>query len=141
MGTATQLIEEGTRLYNKGDVEGYCSLYSDDVVLTTPDGRFEGRESVQSYMGAFHTAFPELEVSLGRRAEDSEGTYLGEFSVRGTNTGPLAAPDGTQIPATGKQVEVRAVEVARVQDGRIVQHDLYWDNAGFLTQLGLLPQS
>jgi hypothetical protein len=35
MTTTKELIDEGTMLYNKGDVEGFCALCSDDIVLTT----------------------------------------------------------------------------------------------------------
>ena len=140
MTSPTQLIEDGTVLYNKGDVEGFCHLYSEDVLLTTPDGTFEGRSSVLPYVTALRSAFPDVEVKLGRHAEDGD-TYLGEFSMTGTNTGPLVAPDGSEIPPTGKAVVLNGSEVAVVANGKIVQHDMLWDNLSFLGQQGLVPPS
>jgi ketosteroid isomerase-like protein len=48
-------------------------------------------------------------------------------------------PDGTPIPATGKPVEVHGVEFARVRDGKLVEHNMYWDSLVMMRQLGLLP--
>lgn len=139
MGIATELVEQGTALYNKGDAEGFVSLYGEDAVLRTPDGRFEGRDEMLAYVRSLIAAMPGGEVTLGRHCEDGD-LYLGEWTLRGTNTGPLVAPDGTEIPATGRTVEAYGTEVVQVADGRIVQHDMLWDQLGFLGQLGLLPE-
>ena len=140
MRTATQVIEDGAALYSKGDAEGYCALYSDATVLTTPDGRYEGRQDVLAYVQSLMTPWPGAVVTVGRRCEDG-GVYFGEFTLRGTNTGALVAPDGSELPATHKSVELRGMEIARVDNGKIVQHDMTWDNMGVLVQLGLLPAS
>jgi len=136
--TARELIEKGTDLYNKGDVEGFCALYSDHIVLTTPDGRFEGREDIRGYVQGLYNAFPSGGITLGRRCEN-EDLYFGEFALRATNTGPIAMPDGSELPATNKSVELNATEITRVENGRIVQQDMVWDNMTFLSQLGLVP--
>lgn len=138
MTTPKELIDDGTALYNKGDVNGFCALYSDDVVLTTPDGRFEGRENVQQYVQGLFDAFPSGGVTVGRRCEDGD-LYFGEFALNGVNTGPIAMPDGSELPATHKSVELAATEIARAENGRIVQHEMMWDNMSFLVQLGLVP--
>jgi ketosteroid isomerase-like protein len=131
-----EIIEKGTELYNKGDVEGFCALYRDDAVLTTPDGRFEGPEAMKPYLQGLYTAFPSGGVSVGRHREDGD-LYFGEFTVEGVNTGPLAMPDGSELPATHRSVEIPAVEIARVENGEIVEHRFFWDNMAFLGQLGL----
>lgn len=138
MTAATQLMQEGTEYFNKGDIEGFCSLYSDDVVLTTPDGRFEGRNAVESYMQTMRRIAPDGQVTIGRHCEAGD-VYFGEFWLRGTNTGPIPMPDGSEVPPTQKSVEVLGSEIATVKDGKIVQHDMLWDNMGFLSQLGLVP--
>ena len=59
----------------------------------------------------------------------------------GTHTGPLVLPDGTELPPTGKRVEVKGMELVRVRDGKVVVDNLYYDNLAVAAQLGLLPQS
>ena len=58
-----------------------------------------------------------------------------------TNSGPLVLPDGGELPATGKRVEVEGMELVRVRDGKIVVDNLYYDNLAVAAQLGLLPQN
>lgn len=140
MTTVAELMAEGTAFYNKGDMEGYCSLYSDDVVLTTPDGRYEGRDGVLAYMRAVSRSFPDSQVTIGRRC-DAGDVGFDEFTVRGTNTGPISMPDGSELPATHRAVHLVGMEVAEVRGGKIVQHDMVWDTMSVLQQLGLAPSS
>jgi hypothetical protein len=46
-------------------------------------------------------------------------TVVAEYTWRATNTGPIARLDGTEIPASGKTVELPGVSVITVRDGRI----------------------
>ena len=138
MGTATRLVDEGTTHYNKGDAAEFTALYSDDVVLTTPDGTFQGREATRQYVQAQMNGFPDVAVTLGRRCEDGD-LYFGEYTVTGTNTGPIALPDGSEMPPTGRSVEFYGTEVVQVSDGKVIQHDMLWDRQVVLEQLGLFP--
>lgn len=140
MDSAAMVMEEATALYNKGDAEGFCSLYASDVVLTTPDGRFEGRAAALAYVQGLMSPWPGAVVTIGRHYEEG-GTYFGEFTLRGTNDGPLALPDGTELPPTHKTVELIGMEIGRVEDGKVTQHDMVWDNMAIMAQLDLLPPS
>lgn len=140
MSTIKEMIDQGTTLYNKGDIDGFCAIYGDGIVLTTPDGRFEGLEAIRPYVQGLFDAFPSGGVSTGRYCEDGD-LYFGEFALQAVNTGPLLAPDGTELPATHRSVELEATEIARAEDGKIVEHGMMWDNLGFFSQLGLLPEA
>jgi ketosteroid isomerase-like protein len=59
----------------------------------------------------------------------------------GTNDGPLTGPDGSHIPATGRQVSAPFSGLHTVHDGRIISTRLYFDQLDMLTQLGLMPTS
>jgi ketosteroid isomerase-like protein len=48
-------------------------------------------------------------------------------------------PDDTTVPVTGKSFQVSGVESARIRDGKLVEHNMYWDTLGMMRQLGLLP--
>lgn len=138
MATITEINEQGTALFNKGDVEGFAALYAEDAVLVTPEGRFQGRGDIQAYFQAYLTGFPDAQVTLGRSGEQGE-LYFAEFSFAGTHTGPLGMPDGSEVPPTGKVVQTRSAELVRVEQGKVTQHDMYWDSMELLTQLGLVP--
>ena len=138
MTTTTDLVHQGTASLNEGSSTGFAGLYADDAVLSTPDGQFQGPAAIADYVSGFLTASPGSRTELGRSAASGD-VYFGEFTVRGTNTGPTVLPDGHELPATGRTWVLTGVEVATATDGRIVQHDMYWDSVRLLGQLGLLP--
>ena len=139
MGSIRDLIVEGAGRYDQSDAEGLAATYADDAVLTAPPGaRAEGKQAILDYWVQMVGAFSDKAGEVGRSAETAD-TYFGEITFRGTNTGDLTMPDGTSIPATGKPVEVRGVEFARVRDGKLVEHNMYWDTLVMMRQLGLLP--
>ena len=43
------------------------------------------------------------------------------------------------IPPTGKAIEVDAIAIHRVRDGKIAETWEVWDTLGFLQQLGVVP--
>jgi len=43
------------------------------------------------------------------------------------------------VPPSGKQIEIPAVSLERIKDGRIVERRIYSDRMGMMRQLGLLP--
>ena len=52
----------------------------------------------------------------------------------------VVLPDGTELAATGKRVEMPGMEFVKVRDGKIVVDNLYYDNLAVAAQFGLLPQ-
>jgi steroid delta-isomerase-like uncharacterized protein len=139
MGKIRDLVVTGASCYDQSDAEGMTAIYADDAVVTAPPGtRAEGRQAIFDYWAQLIAAFSDKAGEVGRSSE-TDDTYFGEITFRGTNTGDLQMPDGTSIPATGKPVEVRGVEFARMRDGRLVEHNMYWDTLVMMRQLGLLP--
>ncbi len=61
-----------------------------------------------------------------------------EFTFEGTHSGPLAGPTG-EIPPTNQKLVGRGVQAVDVQDGRVSEARLYFDQVQVLTQLGLMP--
>jgi limonene-1,2-epoxide hydrolase len=64
---------------------------------------------------------------------------VAEWTSWDTHTGAIVLPDGTAIPATGTTVEVDAVTVCRVTDGRFTTWRDYNDSGPWMKQLGLVP--
>ena len=62
-----------------------------------------------------------------------------EFTFTGTHTGTLTTPDG-DIPPTNRSATGRGVQIMHVENGKISQEHLYFDQVELLTQLGLMPQ-
>jgi steroid delta-isomerase-like uncharacterized protein len=138
MGAGKDLWTEVKARYNKGDLVGMASLYISDAVLTDPNGRFEGIDAMMAYLRAVKRAFPDEVIETSRLIEEGD-TTVAEWTWRATHSGPFVIPDGNEIPATGKTVDVPGVSVVRVRDGKIASDCDYLDNAAVMSQLGLMP--
>jgi steroid delta-isomerase-like uncharacterized protein len=93
----------------------------------------DGPEANRQFWSEFFSALPDVTVTR----EDliiSGDRVVGRFTYRGTHTGPLMG-----IPATGKPVEMRSIDIWRVQDGLFAEH---WDQLNLMQmfqQIGALP--
>jgi steroid delta-isomerase-like uncharacterized protein len=133
------LLERYVELYNAGDLDGVMDLYAEDAVQLMPDGTFEGRKVIGERLAKELTAFTDVHHRFTSFVEQDEA-FADEWIFVGTHTGPLVLRDGTELPATGKRVEVSGMELVAVRDGKIVVDNLYYDNLAVAAQLGLLPQ-
>ncbi|MEU4294831.1 ester cyclase [Kribbella sp. NPDC026596] len=93
----------------------------------------DGREANRQFWTAFFTGLPDVSVTM----EDliiSGDRVVGRFIYRGTHTG-----DFLGIPGGGKPVEMRSIDIWRVQNGMFVEH---WDELNLMQmfqQIGALP--
>ncbi len=71
-------------------------------------------------------------------AYEAGDTAIDEGYLVGTNTGPLALPDGASMPATGSSVRLRSCDIATVEGGVVRSHRFYFDQMEFLGQLGII---
>ena len=133
------LLERYIERYNAGDLDGVMDLYAEDSVQLMPDGTFEGRSSIRDRLGQELAAFSDVAHRYISYVED-EDAFADEWVFVGTHTGPVVLPGGTEVPPTGKRVEVQGMELVQVRDGKIVVDNLYYDNLAVAAQLGLLPQ-
>jgi steroid delta-isomerase-like uncharacterized protein len=93
----------------------------------------DGREANRQFWTGFFAALPDLSATM----EDlviSGDRVVGRFVYRGTHSGELMG-----IPASGNPVEMRSIDIWRVQDGMFVEH---WDELNLMQvfqQMGALP--
>jgi predicted ester cyclase len=93
----------------------------------------DGREANRRFWGEFFTALPDLTATM----EDlviAGDRVVGRFVYRGTHTGEFMG-----IAPTGRSVEMRSIDIWRVENEMFVEH---WDELNtlqLLTQMGALP--
>ena len=94
----------------------------------------DGREANRRFWAAFFSALPDLTATMEDLVICGD-RVVGRFTYRGTHTGEFLG-----IPATGRNVEMRSIDIWRVQDGMFAEH---WDELNtleLLQQMGALPQ-
>jgi steroid delta-isomerase-like uncharacterized protein len=139
MSANRELLERYVELYNAGDLDACMELYAENAVQRMHDGVFEGVSEIQERLARDLTAFPDAAYAVESFVEQGDA-FADEWTFTGTQTGPLLLPDGTQVPPTGRRVEIKGMELVELRDGKIVVDNLYYDMMAAVIQLGLVPQ-
>ena len=90
----------------------------------------KGIDALKRAITGFRVTFPDTTVTVKERS-DEESYSLFTWEFNGTNTGP------GEFPPTGKAVTVTGATLLRYRDGKMAEEHVYFDNLGFLKQLGL----
>jgi len=139
MSANRKLLDHYVERYNAGDLDAVMDLYAEDSVQLMPDGLFEGRSTIRERLAQELDAFSEV----AHRVEsfvDQGDAFADEWTFVGTHTGSFSLPNGTELPPTGKRVEIRGMEYVQMRDGKIVADNLYYDTMAVLAQFGLVPE-
>lgn len=110
--------------------------FAADVDVQMNGQAFPGLAAFREMCVGWYAAFPDLQHHVVDYVEDGDRAA---FTVRvtGTHTATMRTPNG-DIPATGKRVELRAVDSVRFgADGKAIAWHVYMDNVALLEQLGL----
>jgi len=106
------------RLLDEGDVDGVDRVFSPDVVDHDPiPGTPEGIEGVRALFAAVGSGFGDIrhEVEYQGRIDDERVVTV--WRMTGRHTGEFLG-----VPATGRPVDFKGIDVLRVRDGKIVEH-------------------
>lgn len=126
-----RILEEGFATGNTDIVDELCSP---DLVEHQFGLAGTGANAIQNLKGAIvavHTATPDLSFTIEDAVEDGDTIWVRAHAT-GTNTGPFFGPP------SGLPVEITVIDVARVVDGRIVEHWGVPDRFALLAQTGVL---
>ena len=140
MSANRKLLDRYVERYNAGDLDGVMDLYAEDAVQIMPDGTFEGWSTVRKRLAQELDGFTDLNHTVRSFVEQGD-SFADEWTFVGTHTGPFRLPDGTELPPTGKRVEIRGMELVQVRDGKVILNTLYYDNLAVAVQLGFVPES
>ena len=140
MSDLRKLAEDGWNAYYAKDVEALMAAYADDAEVTLPGmPTLKGKDAIRGVFEMYWAAFPDERLLSIRHLVDGN-TVVTEFSSEGTHTGPLPMPTGDVLPPTGRTVITRGAVVQDAVNDKLTTQTFYFDNAAFMTQLGLLPE-
>jgi carboxymethylenebutenolidase len=124
-----------------GDLDTTMATMTDDPHLNNVPVMVGGvgREGVHTFyrdhlVGKFFPPDVKM-VNVSRTVGHDQ--LVEELVISFTHTQPIdwLLPD---VPPTGKKVEMAVVVIVGFKDGKISHEHIYWDQAGVLTQIGLL---
>jgi ketosteroid isomerase-like protein len=112
-------------------------VYTDPV---TVNGQLMAVTALVARARVLHTALDGTEGQVLDVVEDAGGGKVAvAFRLRGRHVGPLGTAAGP-VPATGREVELRAVDVLTLTDGRISALWMAADELGALVALGAVQR-
>ena len=127
------ILRQAYEAWNDKDLDRTVSYALPDTrVLNVP---FGASVSYREYVENWARAFPDGKIEAINIIAQGD-SVVGEFTGRGTHTGPLKGPMG-EIAATGRRLEMQFVEVYRFRNGKIAEGRMYFDSGTFMAQLGL----
>jgi steroid delta-isomerase-like uncharacterized protein len=120
-------------VWREGKNETIYELLAPEAVLSGQTGAQEeirGPEEFAAFADRIRNAFPDTDIVV----EDAFGIddkVAVRWSAKMTHKG-----DGLGLPATGKEVRITGMSIARIVDGKIVEGWDNWDRLAMLEQIG-----
>lgn len=122
----------------RGDLEGFKAEVAPNYVrhcqAMPPElQELEGTEEFFAFIEEFIIAVPGYTDTISQMiAHEDKVAYISTMS--GVHTGPMG-----DLPATGKEFTIVNIIIQRIEDGKVAETWVTWDNVAFLSQLGLFP--
>jgi steroid delta-isomerase-like uncharacterized protein len=138
MADTIAIARQNVDFFNSGDWEKYRAIQTPDATydeLATQ--RHLDRDGGIEAAKAWKAAFPDAKGTITNSFAGGDQVTL-EITWVGTHTGSMLTPTGA-IPASGKRVDVKAVQVVRVKGDQIAAVKQYFDLFGLLQQIGAIP--
>ncbi len=123
--------------WNHRDVPRMLEYYCDDIVWrnVAMGEVYDGKEEVGAFLEQLFRALPDLELDVTLRAP--RGRYVAEeYVIRGTHLGPMFG-----LPATGRRLEIKAMSMVEMRDGKLKEDHFYFDAATAMRQMGYFPDA
>jgi steroid delta-isomerase-like uncharacterized protein len=122
--------------WNSHHGEAVAAFMTDDVDFeeVTLGERLRGRPAVADFVERFTNTFSsDYRFELISELTSTDGVAA-EWTVSGHHD-----RDAPAMSATHKPFTIRGATIARLEDGKLRHSRDYWDMAGFLRDVGLLP--
>jgi steroid delta-isomerase-like uncharacterized protein len=123
-------FEEGM---NRRNLQVYDEVIAPTYVNHDLPTSAPGADGFRQVVTMFVTAFPDMQITIeDTLAEGDKVATRGVF--RGTHHGTFMG-----IPATGKPIAVKYIDIWRVENGQAVENWVQMDMLGLMQQLGVIP--
>ncbi len=119
---------------NSGNLDAFHEVFAPSVIDRDPaSDQSPGPEGFIHFFTGFRAAFPDLNVSVEQLVADDDNVAIA-YTITGTHQG-----DFLGVPATGRRIKARGMQIARFENGLIVERWGSSDQLGILQQIGVDP--
>jgi steroid delta-isomerase-like uncharacterized protein len=121
--------------WNDRDVPSLLEHYTEDITWhnVAMGETYHGRAEVGAFLSELFRGLPDLSLEVTLRLP--RGRYVAEeYVIRGTHLGSVFG-----LPPTGRRLEIQAMSMVELANGKLKEDHFYYDSASVLRQMGLLP--
>ncbi len=120
---------------NTGNFALLHGVVAPDSIDNDPaPGQGAGPEGYTQFFSTLKTAFPDLNIAVEHLVADDDNVAFA-YTITGTHQG-----DFMGVPATGRSIKARGMQIGRFEDGKMVERWGSSDELGILKQLGVEPK-
>jgi steroid delta-isomerase-like uncharacterized protein len=118
--------------WNKQNIAAFEKYFTADFIIHFANEDQNG-EQYKGLCQALFNAFPDLYITTNDLVAEGEKVTK-VWTANSTHKGEFMG-----IPATGKPIVFKGIEVFRIVDGKIAEVWVSMDNLGMMQQLGVIP--
>ena len=133
--TNRQVMEQFVEFINSGDLHIGKEIIDSNVIFYAPTSPepLHGFEGYIAVLDMMRGAMPDVNWTVEETIAEDDKVMM-RFTMRGTQTQPFMG-----MPATGKSIQVTAMNIYQLKDGKIIREHGLPDLFSMLNQLGVLP--
>ena len=134
--TAIDLARAYYQAWNDHDAKAISGMFISDAVFHDPSaGAIQKKSAIIEYAKIMFLAFPDIKYDVTAQHDTGQGKIITEYTITGTNTGPLPS-----MMPTSKTMKVEAVDIMEVDNGKIKSLKGFFDRLAIAEQLGWVQQ-
>jgi steroid delta-isomerase-like uncharacterized protein len=125
-----------TEFVNQGNLDRIDQFCAEDFVEHEElPGVKPNREGVKQFFKMYRTAFPDLKFEIEQifAKDDKVVTYI---NITGTHKAEFMG-----VPASGKKISIKGIDIVRFKDGKAVEHWGMTDTMKMMSQIGAIPDN
>jgi ketosteroid isomerase-like protein len=123
--------------FNAHDERALTALHASDIKFEAPGFKASNAHEATAYAMRWLKGFPNGKMTVYHEVV-SGPWVVQEVVMEGTNTGPLDGPGG-KIQPTNRKLVSKGIQVLKIEDGKITETRIYFDQLDQMAQLGLMP--
>lgn len=133
-----EVVRQAFAAVSDGDIDNMDNYISDNYIRNcpaTPDVNVRSLSEFKEFLRMDRLSIPDQEIETIKLI--AEGDYVAFWAVyKGTQSGQMGP-----FPPSNKYAELEFSGIHKIQNGKIVESWITWDNIDMLSQLGHFPPS
>jgi steroid delta-isomerase-like uncharacterized protein len=119
--------------YNHGAVDEAASIFAPEFVAYMPGQPAMDRATFEHFVSGVTNGMPGYTYEIHDQIAQGD-LVANRITWRGVHSADLAG-----VPASGRSIELRGINMFRVKDGQVVEQWAELDMLGLLQQIGAIP--